>query len=333
MAEEFQTTNSDEREIDLIDLMGRFFSWCGRVFVSLAKLINKVLLWVFLFFYRTWKYYLIALLFVVALFVYKARLPKFYDCNMRVQSMCVNSSYPINLVNEWNYKMFLPDTISKQIRGINATYLIDYNGDGHPDAVEQYDSKAMKDTTAAYARKRMTHFFNINVELFIKEDSTILDSIKSALMDYLSNDSWIVEQNRIWQIQNAATIDRIKKEINILDSLQIKEYFSENAKFGIERDGSFLMISEKDKRLFHDEILNLLSKEQSAERYFYPEAFRVIQDFTIPTAPINTTMYNAKKSFILVLFFATILIFFLDRRKAFKAFAEKAKAVDENESK
>ncbi len=330
MAEEFQTTNNGEREIDLIDLLGRFFSWCGKAIVAIGKLIYSVFLWVFLFFYRTWKYYLIALLFVAALFAYKTRMPKYYDCNMRVQSMCVNSSYPINLVNDWNYKLQLPDSISQQIIDVNATYLIDYNGDGHPDAVEEYDSKAMKDTTTAYARKRMTHFFNVQVQLFIKEDSTILDSIRSALMEYLSNDAWIAEQNRIWQVQNAATIKRIQKEIEILDSLQMKEYFGENSRFGIERDGSFLMISEKDKRLFHDEILKLLGREQSAERYFYPEAFRVIQDFTIPTTPVNTTMYNAKKSFKYIILLATLVILILDRRKAIKAFAEKAKATEES---
>lgn len=327
MAEEFQ--NNDEREIDLIDLMGRFFAWIGKAFISIAKFFYKIFLWVVLFFCRTWKYYAMSLIFVVILFLYKQHSPKYYNCNMRVQSMCVNSSYPINLVNEWNYKMHLSDSISKHIIDVNATYLIDYNGDGHPDAVEEYNSMAMKDTTSTYAKKRMQHYFNVQVQLYIKEDSTILDSIKNALFDYLNNDSWIVEQNRIWQRQNAATIKRIQKEIDILDSLQLKEYFSENSRFGVERDGSFLMISEKDKRLYHNDILALLTREQNAERYFYPEAFRVIQDFTIPTQPINTTIYSAKRSLFIILLIASVLIFYIDRRKEIKSFIEKAKSSDE----
>ena len=331
MAEEFQTTNNDEREIDLIAVLGKIFRGIGNAIVAIIKAIRYVIVWALLFVYRTYKFYLIALIFVVGLFIYKQCRPKVYECDMRLQSVCVNSSYAINLVNAWNYNMYLPRTIGDKIVDVKASYLIDYNNDGSPDAVEDYKSKAMRDTTSYYTKRRMTSYFNVNLEVEIDEDSTILETISKALLKYISNDSWIILQNTIWQEQYAVTIERIRKEISILDSLQTKEYFNSEKRTGLERtsDGGYLMVAEKDQRLYHNDLLSLLNKEQSLERNKHSEPFLVIQDFSIPLDPINTTKYNAIYSFIVVMFFATIIIFLYDRRKAIKALAKKMGQLDE----
>lgn len=331
MAEEFQTTNNDEREIDLIAVLGKIFRGIGNAIVAIIKAIRYVIIWALLFVYRTYKFYLIALIFVVGLFIYKQSQPKVYECNMRLQSICVNSSYPINLINNWNYNMYLPTSVGEQIKDIFATYMIDYNSDGNPDAVEDYSTKTMKDTVSFYAKKRMSNFLNVQVLLCIEEDSTILDTISNAMINYISTDPWIINQFAIWQKQYGVTINRLRKEISVLDSLQTKEYFSNEKKTGLERgsDGGYLMVAEKDQRLYHNDILTLLNKEQKLERNRHPNPFVVIQDFSIPLNPINTTKYNAIYSFIVVMFFATIIIFLYDRRKAIKALAKKMGQWDE----
>lgn len=331
MAEEFQTTNNDEREIDLIAVLGKIFRGIGNAIVAIIKAIRYVIVWALLFVYRTYKFYLIALIFVVGLFIYKQSQPKVYECNMRLQTVCVNATYAINLVNNWNYNLYLPENISNNIKSITAAYMIDYNGDGSPDAVEDYSSKAMKDTTAFFAKKRMIDYFNVEIKLCIEEDSTILKKVGDELMNYISNDKWIIEKNGIWQNQYGVTISRIRKEIAILDSLQKKEYFSDTKKTGVERgdNGGYLMVAEKDQRLYHNDLLALLNKEQALERNKYPEPFRVIQSLAIPRLPINTTKYNAIYSFIVVMFFATIIIFLYDRRKTIKALAKKMGQLDE----
>ena len=331
MAEEFQTSSSDEREIDLIAVLGKIFRGIGNAIVAILKAIRYVVVWIILYVYRTYKFYLLAIIFVIGLFIYKQLQPKVYECNMRLQSVCVNASYAINLVNAWNYNMHLPNNVTSKIVDLRATYLIDYNNDGSPDAVEDYDSKAMKDTVSFYARKRMTQFLNVRVKLCIEEDSTILDTISKALINYISSDHWIAEQNSIWQKQYAITIARLRKEISILDSLQTKEYFNSEKKTGVERgsDGGYLMVAEKDQRLYHNDLLTLLKKEQALERNKHPNPFNIIQSFSIPLDPINTTKYNAIYSFIVVMFFATIIIFLYDRRKAIKALAKKMGQWDE----
>ena len=209
--------------------------------------------------------------------------------------------------------------------------MIDYNDDGSPDAVEDYDSKAMKDTISVFAKRRMIDYFNVEIKLNIEEDSTIVKKVGDELLKYISSDKWIIEKNGIWQQQYGVRIARIRKEIAILDSLQKKEYFSDEKKRGVERggDGGYVMIAEKDQRLYHNDLLALLNKEQALERNKYPEPFRIIQNLSIPRLPINTTKYNAIHSFIVVMFFATIIIFLYDRRKAIKALAKKMGQLDE----
>lgn len=334
MAEEFQTTNSDEREIDLIAVLGKMFRGIGNAIVAILKAIRYVVIWIILFFYRTYKFYLIAMIFVIGLFIYKQYQPKVYECDMRLQTVCVNASYAINLVNGWNYNLYLPSNVSENIRDIEASYMIDYNNDGSPDAIEEYSSKEMKDTTAFYAKKRMIDFFNVRIKLCIEEDSTILEKVGNELLKYISNDKWIIEKNGIWQNQYEVTISRIRREIAILDSLQKKEYFSDEKKTGLARggEGGYLMVAEKDQRLYHNDLLSLLKREQALERNKYPEPFRIIQSLTIPKAPINTTKYNAIYSFIVVMFFATIIIFFYDRRKAIKKLAKQLGQLDDEMS-
>lgn len=331
MAEEFRTTNYDEREIDLIAVIGKIFRSIGNAIVAIIKAIRYVLVWGLLFVYRTYKFYLIAMIFVIGLFIYKQYQPKVYESNMRLKSICVNASYAINLVNEWNYNLYLPDKYRENIKNIQASYMIDYNDDGSPDAVEDFDSKVMRDTTSFYAKKRMINYLNVQISVCIEEDSTILDTVSKALLEYISNDPWIAGQNEIYQKQFGTTINRLRKEIAILDSLQNKEYFSNEKKTGLERggDGGYLMVAEKDQRLYHNDLLALLKKEQTLERNKYPYPFLVIQDFSIPLYPINTTKYNAIYSFIVVMFFATIIIFLYDRRKAIKALAKKMGQLDE----
>ena len=330
MAEEQNNENYQEREIDLIDLMGRFFNWLGRAFVQLGLLCKNAVLWVIKFLIRNWLLYACACILVVGLTFYKNTKPPYYDCSMRLECMCANASYAINRMNGWNYKISLSDSISKQIRHVDASYLLDYNGDGNADAVEEYNSQAMKDTTYAYTRMRMAHTFDINIEIYIAKDSTILDSVRNAILAYLYDDKWIQEQNILWQRESKNRISRLDKEIEILDSLQKKEYFNkEDKKFGAERDGSFLMISEKDKRLYHGDLISLTNNKLSIEHKLYDDPFKIIKDISIPVNPINTVARNAKHSFMVIMFFATIAIFIFDRRKWIKSLIQESKETKE----
>ena len=120
-------------------------------------------------------------------------------------------------------------------------------------------------------------------------------------------------------------IARIDKEMAELDSLKHTDYFDVNEKYKMEKNGALMMVSEKDKHLYHNDILYLLAKKQSVERDLYPEPFKVIQDFNTPMISVNNTVNNFKTNAIVILLLATIIALLFDQRKNIKLLIEKSK--------
>ena len=119
-------------------------------------------------------------------------------------------------------------------------------------------------------------------------------------------------------------IARIDKEIAQLDSLKNTEYFKNNKQYKLDKNGGLMMVSEKDKHLYHNDIISLLSRKQSIERDLYDEPFKVIQDFSEPSQEDNNMSAIAKKASIYILLIGTILILIIDNRKNIKPLIEKA---------
>ena len=325
MAEDYNNGNYQEREIDLIDLMGRFFNWVGKLIIAILKAIKSVIFWIIAFFVRSWKWYMIAMFFVVGLTIYKSFQPPVYNCTMRLKSNCAGAPYAINRINSWNYKIWLPDSISQKIVAVNPCYLLDYNFDGYADAVEEFDSQIMKDTTRSYIRNRMKNEFEIAIEIQVTSDSTILDTIRNSILNYLNNDRWIQGQYEIFHKEAQILIERYNKEISVLDSLQMKDYFnSDEKRYGTVSEGSML-ISEKDKHLYHNDIASLISKQLQKERDFDKPPYEIMKDISLPLDPINNVVANAERSFILIMLLATIVIVIFDRKNAIKKLIEESK--------
>lgn len=317
MADQNQIIESDEREIDLIDLMTRFFSWCGRVGKS-------ALLSTTYFFVRSFFFYLVAVVLVIVLTVLQGKFAsKYYYCEMVVQTKAVKSSEAINLVNGWNYARQLTDTLMGSIKSINGTFVLDYNNDGIGDGFETYTGKWTRDTS--FVNHRLNDVFCVQAQIYSADNKVILDEIKKALFEYLDNDSWVINCNKIRQEEGKAMIARIDKEMAVLDSLKHTEYFDVNEKYKMEKNGALMMVSEKDKHLYHNDILYLLARKQSVERDLYPEPFKVIQDFNTPMISVNNTVNNFKTNAVVILLLATIIALLFDQRKNIKLLIEKSK--------
>jgi hypothetical protein len=305
--------------------MGRFFNWVGKLIIAILKAIKSVIFGIIAFFVRNWKWYMIAMIFVVGLTIYKCFQPPVYNCTMRLTSNCAGASYAINRINSWNYKIYLPDSISEKIVAVNPCYLLDYDFDGYADAVEEYDSQVMKDTTRSYIRNRMKNAFEVDIEIQITNDTTILDTIRNAVIDYLTHDKWIEVRYEIFHKESKILIERYNKEIAVLDSLQMKDYFnSDEKRYGTVSEGSML-ISEKDKHLYHNDIAALISKQLQKERDYDKPPYEIMKDISLPLYPINNLVANAKRSFILIMLLATIVIVIFDRKNAIKKLIEESK--------
>ena len=248
---------------------------------------------------------------------------KYYYCEMVIQSKAVKSSEAINLVNGWNYTMQLDDTLVGSIRSINGTFVLDYNNDGIGDGFETYTGKWTNDTV--FVNHRLNDVFCVQAQIYSADNKVVLDEIKKALFEYLDNDSWVINCNKIRQEEGKALIARIDKEITVLDSLKNADYFDVNEKYKMEKNGALMMVSEKDKHLYHNDIINLLARKQSVERDLYPEPFKVIQDFNTPMVSVNNAANNFKHNAIVILLLATIIALLFDQRKNIKLLIEKSK--------
>lgn len=317
MEDQKQPIDCDEREIDLIDLMGRFFSWFGRVCKS-------ALLGITYFLIRNFYFYFTAIVLVGVLTILQGKFAdKYYYCEMVVQSKAINATEAVNLVNNWNYKIQLPDTLIGGIKSINGTFVLDYNRDGYGDDFEVYNGKFSRDTVVV--NNRLSDVFCVQAQIYNADNRITLDEIKKELFEYLESDSWVINCNKIRQEENLAMIARIDKEIAVLDSLKETEYFNASERYKMDKNGALMMVSEKDKHLYHNDIIKLLSQKQEVERDFYPEPFKIKQDFSTPMESVNNLFNNFKQNLIVILIITTLVALFFDQRKKLKQLVQKSK--------
>ena len=170
----------------------------------------------------------------------------------------------------------------------------------------------------------MSDRFVVEAELFNSDNNEVLIDVKTQLFNYLDNDPWVINCNNVIKDEQKNMIARIDKEIAQLDSLKNSEYFSESNQYKLDKNGGLMMVSEKDKHLYHNDIISLLSRKQKIERYLYDEPFKVIQDFSEPMQEDND-LFSILKTWLLIgLIFGSMLIIIIDNRKSIKTLIEKS---------
>ena len=85
-----------------------------------------------------------------------------------------------------------------------------------------------------------------------------------------------------------------------------------------------MMVNEKDKHLYHSDIILLLAQKQNIEHNLYDEPFRVVQDFMQPMQEDNNLSAITRKNGAIIFLFGTIVILFIDNRKKIKPLIEKS---------
>lgn len=308
MANEIQN-EPQEQEIDLIDLMSRACRWTGNLIV---KVFNTILY--FLIRNRYWYLLLLAIIAIVTVLGHKITT-KQYTCRMIVETQRIDASDVINLINQWNNN-------NNNIKAMRGCYMLDFNKDGIADKIEDYTGRVITDTSIL--NKRMSRRFVIEAELYNATDKNVLDDVKTKLFEYLNNDPWVINRNEIIIGEQKNMIARIEKEIAQLDSLKSTEYFKDNNQYKLDKNGGLMMVNEKDKHLYHNDIISLLSLKQSIERNLYNEPFKVIQDFSEPSQEDNNMSAIAKKVSFIILVFGSLIILLIDNRKKIKPLIEKA---------
>lgn len=312
MANELQN-EPQEQEIDLIDLIGRACRWTGN-------LIEKVFKTVLYFFVRNryWYLLLLAIIVVTSLLSHKTST-KQYTCRMIVETRRVNAKDVINLINNWNYTNYNNDD---NILSIHGCYLLDYNRDGIEDKIEPYSATETTDTTIL--NRRLTGRFAVEARMLNAVYDSVLADVKNKILDYISNDAWVIDRNERTIKEQKAMIARMEKEMEQLDSLKNAEYFQGKNQYKLDKNGGLMMVNEKDKHLYHGDIITLLAQKQSIEHNLYDEPFRVVQDFMQPMQEDNNLSAITKKNGAIIFLLGTIVILFIDNRKKIKPLIEKS---------
>lgn len=333
MKEAEEKKQNQEKEIDLLEVSGNiassikngvvnFFSFLWK---SLILIIKKSIL-LYRLTIRSWKLITLGIIVFagVSYFLY-INSEAFFISEGQALSRISNSPDIIQIVNSisipndesnvaLNNDLNLKPEIYNKIISVNASWLIDLDGDGLADLVDydnNYEINPKKDSLAV----RMKDRFNISLKL---KDQTIADDVQHAILQYLSKHPYVknINDRRIENYKERASI--YKEQASVLDSLQKYEYFIEsqikNNNVQSLKFGEFELIGsdeQKEKRLYHEDIITLKDEViQSNASITYEQDPIVFIGTNTNLHASNSLIFYAKKVFMfwLPIFFIVFLI-------------------------
>lgn len=202
----------------------------------------------------------VALSFVIAYFlsdrknrIYKASADVFI--NIESSYFFNNSIEIIDAYCKNTNKSFLANSFgistaeAKNFMGINSYYVIDEQMDRTPDWIDFERKYKGDDTTSMIMPSRL------HIELYLK-DTTLLKKFPEYFHYYLQKNPEINHKNELRLQQMDIQIESMKYEIAMLDSLRKLEYFKRNREIQPNQD-KMVIFNEKDKRLYHGDMLDL----------------------------------------------------------------------------
>ena len=303
------TTNKNVRndEIDLVDLFNRM----GKTLRRWADSLGRAVLISVVFIMKRWLPLglSIAAGIGVAYFM-KSTANPIYSSDMVLRTNVIDNAQIISKINRLQTldKETLSETLNIQQETINnlinigAYWIIDLNKDQVPDHVDYNNTHNIYDTTNI----RMKDRFDVRVSIKTPQD---LDVIRDGIIRYLENEPQFIQRNSIRQAQTKEVIERVKRDIMNLDSLQKVKLFEESRKRSLQTGGQIIFIQEQNTQLLHNDIFNLYNRKQTLEieMDMYSGIVTLLSDFSIPSSRVNGLNYYIKK--IVPRFFLVMLIF------------------------
>ena len=319
-----------EKEIDLLEVTGNVANSLKKGTVSLFSffwniitvLLKKIGLLIRLCL-NSWAFILV---FVIVIFGggytwYKTSEP-YYVSEGQVISRIANSPDIIQIINGisipndsspvvLNNDLGLSPEVYNKIICIEASWLIDLDGDGLADVVDHnndYKINYKKDSLAV----RMKNRFNISLKL---KDQSIANEVREAIYQFLLSHPYVKDINDM-RIESYKEVSNIyQQQAVVLDSLQNYEYFEESKqkRNNVQslKFGEFELIGadqEKDKRLYYKDIIELrnMAVSNNANIQYKKDPIVFIGTST-NLSPSNDLLFYLKR----VLFIGVPLFFIL----------------------
>ena len=318
----------DKKELDLIDIIRLCFDYARKFLFK----IGDVCTWFVRFLFQAKWILLVAVVCGIAVAFYVSRPSNLrYKGEVEMRFNIYDAYFYRNLTNFLDTyarnkdKTALAQTLqitpkeAASLLSINSHFFIDTHLTGVPDRVDYAEKSVIKKDTAD---RRMKDRLMLVV---ISKDTTVYSNLLEKIGAFFENNKAVSEENEMRLRQIDEKIKMLSNEILLLDSLRKKEYFKKDGSAQAKLDQTILL-SEKERRLYHNDILDLeytiqrLQKEKETRS----SGVRFLTPFKIDPNPVN----NVRKSlfkFVPVFF---VLGFFVAlgwkyRKKAYQFLSEK----------
>ena len=315
--------NNEDKEIDLIALL----KFCGNKFSSLFHFFGKVAVWVLRFLYRKRIQFGVAIVLALAFSLFWSRPGhRQYRVEAEVRINVMDAFYFHNLINNLdlfcknNDKQGLCNQLhidcdeSDKLLRASSFFYVDKLKDGTPDEV-CYDDNYVPDSTKTQMEDRLL------IRLVVS-DTTDMAILQQGLLYYFNHNPMIERMNQERVAQLDSRIGNLTQETVLLDSLRRNEYFNHRTP-EMKLSGS-LFLTEKDKQLYHGELLDLEAKKSQSqyEKVVNSNSVNFVSGFILVKI-LNNFVFTFAVSLVMALFLCFVISLVHDKHKQIIAFLEK----------
>ncbi|MCK9155057.1 MAG: hypothetical protein M0P12_02975 [Paludibacteraceae bacterium] len=316
----------DKKEVDLLDILHTFFGYIASFF----KLLYKGCIWIIRFIFKNKKKLIFFLVIGFLYSLYESRTDNLnYKANV-VMNINIHDAYffdkLINTLDSYSQnknKSLLKNALNvsednaQSIVSIKSYFFIDKLVNGTPDEVDFEKNFNPLDTMSTIMKDRLY------IEVVVK-DTTLLKNMTNSFNYYFSCNKLLKEENEIRLKQMDENINSTNIELIKLDSLRNYEYFKHN-KDGIANMDKIVLMNEKEKKLYHEEILSLEKKRQDIQwtKEVNSQCVTFTSNFNIDAKPANRLTKSALKYMSIMFVLGFFLSIFTTYKSDIKDFLDK----------
>lgn len=332
MTKELENKNQQRSndEIDLLDLTKRISRSTGKMFSTLFNFFKNIFLQIFIFIIRKFVYLLIFFIAGAIIGGIIAWIEKpYYITNLIMRSNLVSNVEMMNYINRihtlcngqntigLSQSLNLDTTIVKNIKDLQAFWMIDINNDGIGDYLDEKNEFIdIYDTTRS--KRRLRNEFSVRLMVY---DNSIIEEVQHGMELYINSNDYFIKLNEVKKARLNNLISKTDNEIFVLDSLKRFEYFTKDKIPEITFEKFLIQSGEKQEaRLLHGSVLGLFGNKQSLEQELALriDPITILHDFPLIQTPVNKSIkYIVIFSFI-SLAIGFIILILIDQRKNIK---------------
>lgn len=310
--------NKDTKEINLLQLLSLIGDWLIKLFNNILRLLGKSLQLLF----KYWVISLIVIGIAVVVGQYLARpsakkykagaIAMLYGSNVSTaREVCrqLQNSTVIDKSFSLAHKLNIPDSVAKNIVGINEFNVVDYLKDGSQDMIDFKRSHSLSDTLNLVMQDR----FYVQVTTMKISQIPI---VQQALLNYFNNNATLRGEFEASKAGLQARIDLCNKEIDRIDSLARVSYFKD-AERKISFDNNRLIVGDQNKQLFYNDILNLQNIKSNTQHNLvdYQQPMNFVSGLVVDPNPINSRFKYLIYSLIIGFFVGIVATFLAENFK------------------